>query len=100
MASKENAKHKKLSADLFAKARSDFGFTYDDLAERIGITGRHAQHVEYGDREPSAAIFLRCLEEINPQLVKDIVRFIRTPKPQLATAASEPLPPDSKRTGL
>jgi transcriptional regulator with XRE-family HTH domain len=92
MASKENSKHKKVSADLFAKARNEFGFTYESLAERIGITGRHAQHVEYGDRQPSAAIFLRCLEETNPELFRELIRFIRTPRLQPVVVRENPPP--------
>lgn len=92
MATEESLKHKKLAADLFAKARLEFGITHDDLAGRIGICGRHAQHVEYGDRQPSAAIFLSCLEVMNPKLFNEIKRFIRTPMPQTVATGDGPLP--------
>ena len=53
MATEESQRHEKLAADLFVKTRLQFELTQDQLAERIGICGRHVQYVESEDRQPS-----------------------------------------------
>ena len=92
MARVENSTNGKLAADLFAKAHLEFGFKQDWLATQIGISTRHVQDVEYGQKEPSAAIFLKCLEVLKPELFQEVKRFIRTPLPQPAATADASLP--------
>ena len=84
--------NEKLAADLFTKAHLELGFKQDWLAGQIGMSTRHLQDVEYGEKEPSAAIFLRCLEVTNPKLFQAIKQFIRTPvsRPEAAAAVYFP----------
>ncbi|MBI5683473.1 MAG: hypothetical protein HZC54_00200 [Verrucomicrobia bacterium] len=79
--------NEKLAADLFSKAHLEMGFKQDWLAGEIGISTRHVQDVEYGEKEPSAAIFLGCLKVTNPKLFQAVKQFIRTPTPRPQTAA-------------
>lgn len=62
---------------MFKDYRIKREFTQENLSEIVGISTRHLQRIEKGEKEPSLELLRKLIKILNIE-DKDIIKFIRS----------------------